>query len=60
MELQQCSLYKGQQGDVNQSVRGYYKTRFRGGQNLTAVEGNESVYQVHPVRAQINEEQGKS
>ena len=31
----QCS-YQGQQGDVSQSVRGNYKTRFWGGQNLTA------------------------
>ena len=45
----ECSLYQGQQGDVNQSVRGNYEIRFRGGQNLTAVEGNVSVYQVHPV-----------
>ena len=44
----QCS-YQGQQGDVRQSVRGNYKTRFRGGQYLTAVEGNASVYQVNPV-----------
>ena len=28
LELQQCSLYQGQPGDVNQSVRGNYKTRF--------------------------------
>ena len=48
MELQ-CSLYQGQQGDVSQPVRGNYKTRFRGRQNLTAVEGNASVYQVYPV-----------
>ena len=34
----QCSLYQGQQGDVNQAVRGNYKTRF-GGRSLTAVEG---------------------
>ena len=27
LELQ-CSLYQGQQGDVSQSVRGNYKTRF--------------------------------
>ena len=27
LELQ-CSLYQGQQGDVSQSVRGSYKTRF--------------------------------
>ena len=27
LELQ-CSLYQGQQGGVNQSVRGNYKTRF--------------------------------
>ena len=47
MELQ-CS-YQGQQGDVSQSVRGNYKARFRGGQNMTAVKGNASVYQVNPV-----------
>ena len=46
MELQ-CS-YQGQQGDVSQSVRGNYKTRFLGGQKLTAVEGNATVYQVYP------------
>ena len=44
----QCS-YQGQQGDVSQSVRGNYKTRFWGGKNLTAVEGNASVYHVYPV-----------
>ena len=44
----QCS-YPGQQGDGSQSVRGNYKTRFGGGHNLTAVEGNASVYQVNPV-----------
>ena len=44
----QCS-YQGQQGDVRKSVRGNYKTRFGGGQNLTAVERNASVYQVNPV-----------
>ena len=44
----QCS-YQGQRGDVRQSVRGNYKTCFWGGQNLTAVEGNASVYQVNPV-----------
>ena len=49
LELQPCSLYQGQQGDVSQSMRGNYTTRFRGGQNLTAVEGNASVYQVYPV-----------
>ena len=43
----QCS-YQGQQGDVNQSVRGNYRIRFLRGQNLTAVEGNASVYQVNP------------
>ena len=42
----QCS-YQGQQGDFSQSVRGNYKTRFWGGQNLTAVEGNVSFYQVN-------------
>ena len=45
----QCSIYQGQQGDFSQSVRGNYKTRFWGGQNLTAVEGNVSFYQVNPV-----------
>ena len=45
----ECSLYQGQQGDVNQSVRRNYKTRFRGDKNLTAVEGNASVYHVYPV-----------
>ena len=44
----QCS-HQGQQGDARQSVRENYKTRFWGGQNLTAVEGNASVYQVNPV-----------
>ena len=48
LELQ-CSLYQGQQGDVNQSVRGNFKTRFSGGQNLVAVDGNASVYQVYHV-----------
>ena len=47
LELQYS--YQGQQGDVSQSVRENYKTRFSGGQNLTAVEGNASVYQVYPV-----------
>ena len=42
----QCSLYQGQRGGVNQSVRGSYEARFWGGQNLTAVEGSASVYQV--------------
>ena len=36
-------------GDLNQCVRGNYKTRFGGGQNLTTVEGKASVYQVYPV-----------
>ena len=46
LELQ-CRLYQGQQGDVSQSVRGNYSnTRFLGGQNLTTVAGNSSVYQV--------------
>ena len=38
----QCS-YQGQQGDVRKSVRGNYKTRFWGGQDLRAVEGNASI-----------------
>ena len=50
----QCS-YQGQQGDVRQSVRGNYKTGFRGGQNLTAVEGNASVYQVNAVSRRTGE-----
>ena len=33
----QCS-YQGQQDDFSQSVRGNYKTRLWGGQNLTAVK----------------------
>ena len=44
----QCSC-QGQQGDFSQSVRGNFKTRFWGGQNLTAVEGNVSFYQVNLV-----------
>ena len=44
----QCS-YQGQQDDFRQSVRGNYKTRFWGGQNLTAVKGNVSFYQVNLV-----------
>ena len=44
----QCS-YQAQQEDVRQSVRGNYETRFWGRQNMTAVEGNVSVYQVNPV-----------
>ena len=49
LPLQLHRSYQGQQGDVSQSVRGNYKTRFWGGQNLTVVEGNASVYQVNPV-----------
>ena len=54
LELQ-CSLYQGQQGDIDQSVRGNYETRFRGGHSLTAVEctslldyvyRNNSLYRV--------------
>ena len=30
-------------------MRGNYETRSCGGQNLTAVEGNASVYQLNPV-----------
>ena len=47
LELQ-CS-YQSQKGDVRQYVRGNYKTLFLRGQNLTAVEGNASAYQVYPV-----------
>ena len=57
LELQ-CS-YRGQQGDVSQSVRGNYKTRICGGQNLTAVEGNASVYQVHAVNRATSEERAE-
>ena len=53
LELQ-CS-YQGQQGDQSQSVRGNYKTRLWGGQNLTAVEGNALVYQVNPVSRMTGE-----
>ena len=43
-------LVQGQQGDVSHCVRGNYKTRFLGRQNLTAAEeGNASVYPVYPV-----------
>ena len=43
-----CSLYQRQQADVNLSVvRGSYETRFRGGQNLAAMERNASVYQLY-------------
>ena len=48
MELP-CILYQRQQGDVSQSVRGKYKMRFGGEKNLTAVEGNASLYQVYHV-----------
>ena len=44
-----CSLYQRQQGDVSQSVRGNYKTRFGGGQHLTTVEGNASVQNLTAV-----------
>ena len=44
----QCS-YQGQHDDLSQSVRGNYKSRFWGGQNLTAVKGNVSFYQVNLV-----------
>ena len=50
----QCS-YQGQQGDLSPSVRGNYKTRFWGGQTLTAVEGNASVCQVNSVNRIIGE-----
>ena len=43
----QCSD-QVQQGGVSQPVHGNYKSRFGGRQNLTAVEGNASVYQVYP------------
>ena len=49
LPLQLQCTYQGQQGDVSQSVRGNYKTRFWGGPNLTAMKGNVSVYQVNPV-----------
>ena len=54
----QCS-YRGQQGNVSQSVRGNYNnTRFFEGQVLTAVEGNISVYQVNPVSRITDEGEG--
>ena len=53
----QCS-YQGQQDDSSQSVRGNYKTRFLGGQNLTAVKGNVSFYQVNLVSRITGEEGG--
>ena len=37
-------------------MRGNYNTRFGGGQNLTAVEGNASVYQVYAVSRTTSEE----
>ena len=52
----QCSLYQCLQGDVNQSVRGNDKSRFLGRQNVTAVEGNASVYQVYPISRITGEE----
>ena len=48
LELQYSSP-QDQHGDSNQSVRGSYKTRFWGVQNLTVVKGKASVYQVYPV-----------
>ena len=49
LPLQLQSSYQGQQDDFSQSVRGNYKTRFWGGQNLTAVKGNVSFYQVRHI-----------
>ena len=43
LPLQLKCSYQGQQGDGSQSVRGNYKPRFCGGQNLIAVERNASV-----------------
>ena len=43
----QCSN-PGQQGYVSQSVRGNYKTRFWGGQHLTAVKGKVGNCEVDP------------
>ena len=51
LQKKQCSSYQGQQGDPGQYVRGNYKTRFWGGQNLTAVEGNASVYSLYILRS---------
>ena len=48
LPLQPRCSYQGQQGDASQYVRGNYKTRFLGEQNMTAVEGNVFVYQVNP------------
>ena len=45
------SLSRVNRGVAIQSVRANYKTRLGGGRNLTAVEGNASVYQVYPAPA---------
>ena len=58
LELQ-CNLYQGQQGDVDQSVRGNYKNPFLRDQNLTAVEGNASVHQVYPVSSTTSKERAE-
>ena len=56
LPLQLQCTYHGQEGDVSQSVRGNCKTRFSGGQNLTAVEENPSVYIVNPASRTTGEE----
>ena len=55
LPLQLERSYQGQRRDVCQSVRGNCKKRFGGGQNLIAVEGNASVYQVNPVSRKAGE-----
>ena len=40
----QCSLCQGQQGDVSQSVRGNYKTRFLRGTKPDGCLWNAPVY----------------
>ena len=54
LELE-CSFYQGQQGDVSQSVLGYYRTRLRGVHKLTAVKRKASVYLLHPVSGTTGE-----
>ena len=43
-------MHQGEQSYVRQSLRGNYRTCFRGGQNImTAVVGNAPICQVYPV-----------
>ena len=43
LELQ-CSLYQGQQGDVNQSARGNYKPGFEGDTSCISYYGSNAVW----------------